>query len=53
VLILRKGHVAAHDSIDHLRERLHQPSLEAIFAELTTSQNPRQAAAQILEVIEA
>jgi len=53
VLILSHGRVAAHDSIARLRESLHQPSLEAIFAELTAGQNPRQAAAQILEVIEA
>ena len=51
VLILRQGRVAAHDSVAHLRERLHQPSLEAVFAELTTEQDPRRAAAQILEVI--
>jgi ABC-2 type transport system ATP-binding protein len=53
VLILRKGRVAAHDSIAHLRERMHQPSLEAIFAELTTEQNPQHAAAHILEVMQA
>jgi hypothetical protein len=45
--------VAAHDSIAQLRERMHQPSLEAIFAELTTGQNPQQAAAHILEVMQA
>jgi len=52
VLILRHGRVAAHDSVAHLRERLHQPSLEAIFEELTAGEDPRQAASRILEVIE-
>jgi ABC-2 type transport system ATP-binding protein len=53
VLILRQGRVAAHDSIAQLRELLHQPSLEAIFAELTTGEDPRAAATRILEVIRA
>jgi len=53
VLILRKGRVAAHDSVAHLREQLHQPSLEAIFAELTTGPDPREAAGRILEVVQA
>jgi len=52
VLILRQGRVAAHDSIAHLRERLEQPSLEAIFEELTAAEDPRYAAARILEVIQ-
>jgi ABC-2 type transport system ATP-binding protein len=53
VLILRKGRVAAHDSIAHLRERMQQPSLAGIFAELTTDGDPREAASHILEVMEA
>ena len=53
VLILRQGRVAAHDSMEQLRDRLHQSSLEGIFAELTAGQNPRQEADRILEVMEA
>lgn len=53
VLILRKGRVAAHDSIEHLRELMHQPSLEGIFAELTREPDHEAVAAHILEVMEA
>jgi ABC-2 type transport system ATP-binding protein len=53
VLILRKGKVAAHDSIEHLRELMHQPSLEGIFAELTREPDHQAIAGRILEVIEA
>jgi ABC-2 type transport system ATP-binding protein len=32
VLILRKGRVVAHDSVEHLRELMHQPSREGVAA---------------------
>jgi predicted permease len=35
VLILRRGEVAAYDSIERLRELMSQPSLEGVFAQLT------------------
>jgi ABC-2 type transport system ATP-binding protein len=51
VLILNRGRVAAHDSIEHLRELMHQPSLEGVFAELTHEPDHRAAAGHILEVM--
>jgi ABC-2 type transport system ATP-binding protein len=51
VVILSKGKVAAHDSIDHLRELMHQPSLEGIFAELTQERDHQAMAGQILEAM--
>lgn len=53
ILILCKGRVAAHDSIDNLRSLMHQPSLEAIFAELTQEHNHQAVAHHILEVMQA
>jgi len=52
VLVLCKGRVAAHDSIEHLRESMHESSLEGIFGQLTREQNHRAVAQHILEVIE-
>jgi ABC-2 type transport system ATP-binding protein len=52
VLILRKGRVAAHDSIERLRELMHQPSLEAVFAELAHEPDHHAVAGHILEVME-
>ncbi len=53
VLILNKGRVAAHDSIDHLRETMHQGSLAGVFAELARVENPQVLAGRILEVMQA
>jgi ABC-2 type transport system ATP-binding protein len=53
VLILRQGRVAAHDSPEQLRELMHQPSLEAVFAELTKDQDYRAMAGRIIEAMEA
>jgi len=53
VLILRKGRVAAHDSIENLRALMRQPSLEAIFAELTEERDHHAVAGHILEVMQA
>jgi len=52
VLILCKGRVAAHDSIENLRALMHQPSLEAIFAELTQERDHQAVAHHILEVMQ-
>jgi ABC-2 type transport system ATP-binding protein len=52
VLILCKGRVAAHDSIGHLRESMHESSLEGIFGQLTREQNHRAVADHILEVMQ-
>ena len=52
VLILSKGRVAAHDTVQHLRETLHESSLEGIFGQLTREQNHRAVAEHILEVMQ-
>jgi len=51
VLILSKGRVVAHDSIDRLREMLHQPSLEGIFAQLTRAEDHCATAGRIIEAM--
>jgi ABC-2 type transport system ATP-binding protein len=53
VLILCKGRVAAHDSIEHLRESMHESSLEGIFGQLTREHDHRAVADQILEAMQA
>ncbi len=53
VLILCKGRVAAHDSIEHLRESMHESSLEGIFGQLTREHDHRAVADHILEVMQA
>jgi ABC-2 type transport system ATP-binding protein len=53
VLILRKGHVVADDSVSNLRELMHQPSLEGVFASLTEERAPIDVAGRILEVMQA
>jgi ABC-2 type transport system ATP-binding protein len=53
VLILRKGRVVANDSVEHLRELMHQPSLEGVFAQLTAEQERVNVADRILEVMRA
>jgi len=40
VLILRKGKAVAHDGVERLRSLLSQPSLEAVFTQLTEPQDP-------------
>jgi ABC-2 type transport system ATP-binding protein len=52
VLIIRGGRIVADDSIDHLRERMREPSLENIFARITEEQKHAEVAAGILEAIE-
>jgi len=53
VLILCKGKVAAHDTIERLRESLHETSLEGIFGQLTREQDHHAIADDILEVMQA
>jgi len=53
VLILCKGRVVAHDSIEHLRASMHESSLEGIFGQLTREQDHRGVADHILEVMQA
>ena len=53
VVILSKGRVVAHDSLDRLRDLLQQPSLEGIFAQLTLLGDHPAVAGRILEVMQA
>jgi ABC-2 type transport system ATP-binding protein len=53
VLILRKGHVAAYDTIERLRSQTHELSLEGIFARLTQDEDQRQLAGRILGAMES
>src|SRR5262249_8781480 len=53
VLILRKGHVVAYDTIERLRHATDQRSLEGIFARLTQDDNQRPLAGRILEAMQA
>jgi len=51
VLILRKGKVVAHDSVDRLRDLMQQPSLEGIFAQLTQQEDPCRVVKGILSAM--
>jgi len=51
VLILRKGEVAAYDSIGRLRELMSQPSLEGVFAQLNEVEDSDSLAGQVLDAM--
>jgi ABC-2 type transport system ATP-binding protein len=51
VLILRKGEVAAYDSIEHLRELMQQPSLEGVFAQLAQVDDGEAVANRIVDAM--
>ncbi len=53
VVILCKGRAVAQGPLESLRERMHQPSLEGIFAQITHAEDHPALAGRILEVIEA
>ncbi len=53
VLILRKGKVVAHDAVERLRDLMHQPSLEGIFAQLTEQEDPGEKVRGILAAIQS
>jgi ABC-2 type transport system ATP-binding protein len=52
VVILRKGEVAAYDSIGRLRELMSQPSLEGVFAQLAEVEDGETVARKICQVME-
>jgi ABC-2 type transport system ATP-binding protein len=51
VLILSKGRIVAYDSVARLRELNQKSSLEAVFAELTQTDDANTIAARMLEVV--
>jgi len=53
VLILHKGRVVAHDSVERLRQVMSESSLEAIFAQLTNAEDTDRMADSILDVVAA
>lgn len=53
VLILRKGKVVAHETVERLRDLMHEPSLENIFAQLTEQEDPAEKARGILAAMQA
>src|SRR5579862_7812460 len=53
VMILRKGKVVAHDAVERLRDLMRQPSLEAVFAQLTDQEDPGRIVGGILAAMRA
>ena len=51
VLILRRGRVAAHDSVERLRAVLASPSLEDVFSQLAVQEDTEKIAGEIAAVI--
>jgi ABC-2 type transport system ATP-binding protein len=51
VLILRKGQVVAHDSVQRLREMMAEPSLEGVFTQLAQVQDTDAVAERIMEAV--
>lgn len=51
VLILRKGNAVAYDRVEHLRDLLRQPSLEAVFTQLTQQEDPDAVVSGIISAI--
>ena len=51
VLILRKGSAVAHDRVERLRDLLRQPSLEAVFTQLTQQEDPGRVVREIIAAI--
>jgi ABC-2 type transport system ATP-binding protein len=53
VMILRKGRVAANDSVEGLRTLMNLPSLEDIFSELVLEQDTEMTANSIIDVMKS
>ena len=53
VMILRKGRIAANDTVESLRKLMQLPSLEDIFSELVLEQNTEVTANSIVEVMKS
>ena len=48
VMILRRGRIVAWDAVERLRDLMHQPSLEGVFAQLTEQEDPARVVGGIL-----
>jgi ABC-2 type transport system ATP-binding protein len=53
VMILRKGRIAANDTVEALRKLMQLPSLEDIFSELVLEQDTETTANSIVEVMKS
>ena len=53
VLVLHKGNVVGHSSIEEIRGLASKPSLEQVFAELTQQTDTEVTARGIVEAIKA
>lgn len=53
IVILRKGRVVASGEISQLRDLMRQPSLEAVFAQLTEQEDPGRVVSGILAAIQS
>src|SRR5215472_11875387 len=53
VVILHRAKLVADDSIEHLRELMALPNLEAIFSQLAVEQNPAALSREIADLISA
>ena len=51
VVVLHRGQIAAHDSIEHLRDLMARDSLEQVFGELVFREDPEQIARDIDTVV--
>ncbi len=51
VLILRKGEIVAHDSVDRLRALLESPSLEDVFSQLVVQEDTEKLARDMVAVM--
>lgn len=51
VLILCRGKVVAHDSVEHLRSLLQSSTLENVFAQLVVQEDTEKTAAEMVAVI--
>lgn len=52
VVILRKGQIVADDTIEHLRQRMEQTSLEGVFVSFTQAENQAKLASRVLEAMQ-
>jgi ABC-2 type transport system ATP-binding protein len=53
VMILRKGQVVAHDSVERLRTLANLPSLEDVFAQLVLQEDTEQVARGLVQIMKA
>jgi len=51
VLIIHQSHLVANDSVEHLRDLMHAPSLEEIFQQLVQHEDYDRTANEIMSII--